>query len=105
MAQKKAMSLPVATRRAWVKPSLDYSVRRQSGLAGVPRSGFYYEAARETGQNRMLMRLIDEQYMKHAEFGYLRMTPPLKNPPVRRVILPAPPARQMDSASGSRPSR
>ena len=27
MAQKKAMSLPVATRRTWVQPSLDYSVR------------------------------------------------------------------------------
>ena len=55
------MSLPVATRRTWVEPSLDYSVRRQCGLAGVPRSGCYYEAAKETEQNRMLMRLIDEQ--------------------------------------------
>jgi hypothetical protein len=38
-----------------VEPSLDYSVRRQCGLAGVPRSGCYYEAAKETEQNRMLM--------------------------------------------------
>jgi len=68
------MSLPVATRRTWVEPSLDYSVRRQCGLAGVPRSGCYYEAAKETEQNRMLMRLIDEQYIKHPEFGVPRMT-------------------------------
>ena len=72
--KKKAMSLPVATRRTWVEPSLDYSVRRQCGLAGVPRSGCYYEAAKETEQNRMLMRLIDEQYIKHPEFGVPRMT-------------------------------
>ena len=61
MAQKKAKSLPVATRRTWVEPRLDYSMRRQCGLAGVPRSGCYYEAAKETEQNRMLMRLIDRQ--------------------------------------------
>jgi len=73
------MSLPVATRRAWVEPSLDYSVRWQCGMAGVPRSSFYYEAAGETEQNRLLMRLIDEQYMKHPEFGYPRMTEWLVN--------------------------
>jgi len=61
MAQKKAKSLPVATRRTWVKPRLDYSMRRQCGLAGVPGSGCYYEAAKETEQNRMLMRLIDRK--------------------------------------------
>ncbi|MDP7179482.1 MAG: IS3 family transposase [Verrucomicrobiota bacterium] len=72
--KKKLLSLPVATRRTWVEPSLDYSVRRQCGLAGVPRSGCYYEAAKETEQNRMLMRLIDEQYIKHPEFGVPRMT-------------------------------
>ena len=61
MAQKKAKSLPVATRRTWVEPRLDYSMRRQCGLAGVPRSGCYYEAAKETERNRMLIRLIDRQ--------------------------------------------
>jgi len=44
-----------------VKPRLDYSMRRQCGLAGVPGSGCYYEAAKETEQNRMLMRLIDRK--------------------------------------------
>ena len=42
-------------------------------LAGVPRSGIYYKPVPETNENLMLMRLIDEQYMKHPEFGYPRM--------------------------------
>lgn len=68
------MSLPLSTRRSWVEPSPDYSVRRQCRLAGVPRSGIYYESARETAENLLLMRLIDEQYMRHPEFGSPRMT-------------------------------
>jgi putative transposase len=68
------MSLPLATRRSWVKPRSDYSIRRQCRLAGIPRSGLYYEPAPETPENLLLMRLIDEQYMRHPEFGYPRMT-------------------------------
>ena len=68
------MSLPLSTRRSWVESSPDYSLRRQCRLAGVPRSGFYYEPAPETAENLLLMRLIDEQYMRHPEFGYPRMT-------------------------------
>ena len=68
------MSLPLSTRRSWVEPSPDYSIRRQCRLAGVPRSGFYYEGVPETPENLLLMRLIDEQYMRHPEFGYPRMT-------------------------------
>lgn len=68
------MSLPVSTRRSWVKPDSVYSIRRQCRLAGVPRSGFYYKPVPETNENLLLMRLIDEQYMRHPEFGYPRMT-------------------------------
>lgn len=68
------MSLPLSTRRSWVEPHPDYSIRRQCRLAGVPRSGIYYEPAPETPENLFLMRLIDEQYMRHPEFGYPRMT-------------------------------
>jgi len=68
------MSLPLSTRRGWVEPSLEYSIRRQCGLAGVPRSGVYYGPVPETPENLVLMRLIDEQYMRHPEFGYPRMT-------------------------------
>ena len=68
------MSLPLSTRRGWVEPSPDYSIRRQCRLAGVPRSGIYFEGVPETPENLVLMRLIDEQYMRHPEFGYPRMT-------------------------------
>ena len=68
------MSLPLSTRRSWVEPSSGYSIRRQCRLAGVPRSGVYYEPAPETAENLLLMRLIDEQYMRHPEFGSPRMT-------------------------------
>ena len=68
------MSLPLSTRRRWVEPSPEYSLRRQCRLAGIPRSGLYYVAAPESEENLVLMRLIDEQYMRHPEFGYPRMT-------------------------------
>jgi putative transposase len=68
------MSLPVSTRRSWVESSPTYSLRRQCRLAGIPRSSIYYEPARETEENLLLMRLIDEQYLLHPEFGYPRMT-------------------------------
>ncbi len=73
------MSLPVSTRRRWVEPSPEYSLRRQCRLAGVPRSSFYYVAAPASEGNLLLMRLIDEEYMRHPEFGYPRMTDWLKN--------------------------
>jgi putative transposase len=74
------MSLSVSTRRSWVKPDSVYSIRRQCRLAGVPRSGIYYNnPVPETDENLLLMRLIDEQYMRHPEFGYPRMTDWLRN--------------------------
>ncbi len=66
------MSLPVSTRRNWVQSDSIYSIRRQCRLAGVPRSGIYYKLIPETDENLLLMRLIDEQYMRHPEFGYPR---------------------------------
>jgi len=72
------MRVPLSTRRSWVEPSRDYSIRRQCRLAGVPRSGIYYSGVPETEENLLLMRLIDEQYMRHPEFGYPRMSDWLK---------------------------
>ncbi len=68
------MSLPLSTRKSWVELSPKYSIRRQCRLAGVSRSGIYYEPAVETETNLALMRLIDEQYLRHPEFDYPRMT-------------------------------
>jgi len=68
------MSLPLATRRNWVEAHASFSLRRQCRLAGVPRSNLYYEPVPESAENLLLMRLIDEQYLRHPEFGYPRMT-------------------------------
>jgi len=57
-----------------VEPSADYSIRRQCRLAGVPRSGIYYDLVPETKENLLLTGLIDKQYMQHSEFGSPRMT-------------------------------
>jgi len=73
------MSLPLSTRQSWVELSPDYSIRRQCRLAGVPRSDIYYEVVPETPENLLLMRLIDEQYMRRPEFGNPRMTDWLRN--------------------------
>lgn len=68
------MSLPLSTRRSWVESNPAYSLRRQCRLAGIPRTSLYYTAVPETEENLLLMRLIDEQYMRHPEFGCPRMT-------------------------------
>jgi len=57
-----------------VEKSLGFSIRRQCRLAGLSRSNFYYSPVPESEENLHLMRLIDEQYMKHPEYGYPRMT-------------------------------
>ena len=74
MARKKALSLPLLVRKEWVERDPQYSIRRQCRLAGISRSVIYSEPASETEANLALMRLIDEQYMRHPEFGYPRMT-------------------------------
>ena len=50
------------------------SIRRQCELLSVARSSYYYEPASETAENLMIMRLIDEQYMKTPFFGSRQMT-------------------------------
>lgn len=50
------------------------SIRRQCELIGLNRSTYYMEPAGESSFNLMLMRLIDEQYMKTPFYGYPKMT-------------------------------
>lgn len=65
-------------RRQWISPDPEYSIRRQCRLAGVSRSGFYYKPAAGSGENLNLMRLIDERYLRHPDYGSPRMTNWLK---------------------------
>ena len=71
---KKSSEPAFGNPESWVEWNSRYSVRRQCRLAGVSRSDIYYEPVGETKANLAFMRLIDEQYLRHPEFGYPRMT-------------------------------
>ena len=47
---------------------------RQCDLLGLPRSTYYYQPCRDNSYNEHLMRLIDEEYMRHPFYGSPRMT-------------------------------
>lgn len=49
------------------------SVSRQCELLGLARSTFYYQPARESEKNLKLMRLIDEEYLRHPFYGSRQM--------------------------------
>ena len=40
------------------------SVRHQCALLGLNRASLYYQAATESAENLMLMRRMDEQYLR-----------------------------------------
>ena len=68
------MTLPAETRRNWVRTNKNISVRRQCELLHVSRSRINYKKSVESPYNLNLMRLIDECYLRHPEYGYPRMT-------------------------------
>ena len=72
---KKVRTVGIAERRMWIENSSGiFSMRQQCELAGVTRSGLYYEPAEETVENLLLMRLLDEQYTATPFYGVARMT-------------------------------
>ena len=48
-------------------------MRRQCELLGLARSSMYYEAVPESEENLRFMRMIDEYYLDHPEYGSRRM--------------------------------
>jgi len=68
------------TRRNWIEPSHFFlSISRQCVLTGVNRSSWYYKGRPENRENLLLMRLLDEQYMRTPFYGVRRMTHYLRN--------------------------
>ena len=64
----------MAEKRSWVDASdTTLSVRRQCELLGLHRSNMYYEPVPEGAENLTLMRLIDEEYLRHPFLGSRRM--------------------------------
>jgi len=60
--------------RSLIEPAYaQLSVTRQCELLDISKSGYYYTPVPENEQNLMLMRLLDEQYMKTPFYGVPRM--------------------------------
>jgi len=72
---KKNLPNSIEAKRLMIDPAhAQISIRRQCELIGLNRSTYYLEPASETPFNLMLMRLIDEQYMRTPFYGYPKMT-------------------------------
>lgn len=52
----------------------ELSIRRQCELLGLPRSSFYYQGVEESEENLRLMRIMDEEYLRHPFLGSRRIT-------------------------------
>jgi len=72
---KKNLPNSIEKKKRMITPThAKISIRRQCELVGLNRSTYYLEAAGESPFNLMLMRLIDEQYMRTPFYGYLKIT-------------------------------
>jgi putative transposase len=72
---KKNLGLAVSDRKSLVEPDHPtIPISRQCELLGLARSSFYYEPQPETAQNLLLMRMMDEQFMKTPFYGVRKMT-------------------------------
>lgn len=50
------------------------SVRRQCALLGISRGQYYYIPQRESAENLVLMRRLDELHLQHPVYGSRRLT-------------------------------
>jgi putative transposase len=69
----------VIARRAWIERDAQLAVSRQCALAGVARSWVYAAASEALDElDRLLLGLIDAQYMRRPFYGSRRMVVYLK---------------------------
>lgn len=61
-------------RKMQVDKASSLSINRQCQLLSLPRSSYYYKAKGESAENLTLMRLIDEEFLKHPWMGVPKMT-------------------------------
>ena len=64
---------PVSLRHTLIEPCEELSIRRQCELAGLARSGFYYEPVPESEANLALMRRLDELHLERPAYGSRRL--------------------------------
>lgn len=65
---------PLDQRRNMVERGMPISMSRQCELLCIHRSGLYYRPLAESEENLLLMRLLDEQYLKTPFYGCRRLT-------------------------------
>jgi len=64
----------VSEARAWIDfENPDLSIREQCRLLGLHRSNVYYDPVPESEENLLLMRLMDEEHMRHPARGSRQM--------------------------------
>ena len=73
MAEKKLLDAPDDKRRLIEPGHGQISIRRQCELLGLARASYYYQPAAQSALNLLLMRLLDEQYLKTPFYGWRRM--------------------------------
>lgn len=61
-------------RKMHVDRASSLSIQRQCELLSVSRSSYYHKSAGESAENLTLMRLIDEEFLKHPWIGVPKMT-------------------------------
>jgi putative transposase len=61
-------------KRALIENEQAIPVQRQCELLGISKSGWYYKPQDGGELNRKLMRLIDEEYLRHPFLGTRKMT-------------------------------
>ncbi len=61
-------------RQELIAPCPELSIRRQCELAGISRSGFYYEPVPESPENLGLMRRLDQLHLDYPSYGSRRLT-------------------------------
>ena len=67
--------MTIEQKKQAVEPSYKkITIARQCELLGLNRSRLYYKATGETDYNEMLMKLVDEQYVKTLFYGIDKMT-------------------------------
>lgn len=69
------MNYTLSQRRDLVdKRDAQFSIQTQCNMLGIHRSGLHYAPKCESAENLVLMRMIDEQYLKTPFYGVPRMT-------------------------------
>jgi len=74
LKKSRTSGLTVTEKRSMVEEdNVELSIRRQCQLLVLPRSSYYRSPGSESEENLALMRLIDEEYLRHPFFGTRKM--------------------------------